>query len=62
LLDNPAVPVIVLNTLAISPQPPRRTAEEWIAKWKEWVDSHKEREYRPFVDDARESIQEGWGE
>lgn len=41
--------------------PPRtETAEEWIARLREWAESHPKREI--VIDDSRESIYEGRGE
>ena len=41
--------------------PPRaETPEEWIARFREWTESHPKRDI--VIDDSRESIYEGRGE
>jgi hypothetical protein len=40
--------------------PPNETAEEWIARFRAWVESHPKRAIE--FDDSRESIYEGRGE
>jgi len=39
---------------------PEKPAEEWIAEWRAWVESHPARTV--LADDSRESIYEGRGE
>jgi len=53
--------VSTLRTAAppITP-PPAETAEEWIARFRAWVESHAVRNVT--IDDSRESIYEGRGE
>ena len=39
---------------------PEKSAEEWIAEWRAWVESHPPRTV--LADDSRECIYEGRGE
>ncbi len=47
-------------TAVEQPAPRTETAEEWVARFTAWVDSHISR--NPNMDDSRESIYDGCGE
>src|SRR3954463_15398957 len=52
---------LVIGAAEAASFPPDESAEEWIARFQAWVDSHKGREFPQTVDDSRESIYEGRG-
>ncbi|HEV3079716.1 MAG TPA: hypothetical protein VGY66_08050 [Gemmataceae bacterium] len=45
---------------AKTPPPPPMSFEEWLAKWRAWVNSQPA--FPVIADDSRESIYEGCGE
>jgi hypothetical protein len=59
--EKPAAPQPAVPQSTYWPgPPPGETAEEWIARWRAWCESHPKRDIE--IDDSRETIYEGRGE
>ena len=60
LVTDHGKPVARILPAAPETVPPPATAEEWVAQWLTWTDSHPRREI--VFDDGREAIYAGCGE